>query len=136
MPASFRKTAPVDRLGGNIVDEHVSLASAWKMQTALLGVVVGNTKFKSDTDIVQAAYHPERKFSNAHSQGVVRGGATGITLFRVEISSYTQFFHSPHNGRDICNLGLKNRPKWEVARAYAFHAPQARIRARMCSSPV
>jgi hypothetical protein len=63
IPASFRKkTAPVDRLGAKFVDVRVSLASAWKMQTTPLGVAVGSTKFKSDTDMKQAAYHPKSKF--------------------------------------------------------------------------
>jgi hypothetical protein len=77
----------VDRLGANFEDERVSLASAWKMQTMLLGTAVGSTIFKSDTDVEQAAYHPELKISPAHSQGVAGEVSTGFTLFRVEISS-------------------------------------------------
>jgi hypothetical protein len=64
-------------------------------------VAVGSTKFKSDTDMKQAAYHPEIKILNAHSQGVAWEAPTVFTLFRVEISPYEQFFHSIRNPNDI-----------------------------------
>jgi len=85
----------VDRLGAKFEDEGVSLASAWKMQAMLLGTAIGSTKFKSDTDMMQAAYHTETKAFATDSQGVVRLISTGFTLFQVEISSYTQILHCP-----------------------------------------
>lgn len=59
---------------------------------------------QSNAHTVQVADHPNIKFFYAHSQGVVRRAPTGFTLLKVEISSYTKFFHCLYIGTRLSRL--------------------------------